>query len=34
MPIDTFLKNHESNERKTERRNVKYTDQPENEARH
>jgi len=34
MPIETFLKNHESNERKTERRNVKYADLPVNEVRH
>lgn len=33
LPIETFLKNHESNERKIERRNVKVADSQEDDAR-
>lgn len=34
LPIETFLKNFESNERKTERRNLKAGEIVEDEARH
>lgn len=33
LPIETFLKNHDSNERKTERRNVKVENDANEEAR-
>ena len=33
LPIDTLLKNHESNERKCERRNIKQEEDKEDDSR-
>jgi hypothetical protein len=34
LPIDTFIKNHESNERKIERRNLKVNEKITDPDRH